>query len=30
MQKADWMRVHVLQVKDDDAGVLYARQGGTR
>jgi len=30
MKKADWMRVYDLQIKDDEAGVLYARQGGRR
>jgi len=30
MKKADWMRLHDLQVKDDEAGMLYARQGERR
>jgi len=30
MKKADWMRVHDLQDKDDEASVFYARQGGRR
>jgi len=30
MKEPGWMRVHILQVKDDDAGVLYARQGERR